>query len=140
MLQKNCNNCACNKVCNHDEWGFENCGNWIFQSALDPDQQRRVYYPKFAAALAIGDNATAQQMASEGTQRYYDLLAGVINGREEIDMIWAALAAGGMKRTIEEQMPAQQLRVKEMLERNMMTIRVDPNAMRNKRENDSNHD
>ena len=71
-------------------------------------------------------------MASEGTQRYYDLLAGVINGREEVDMIWAALAAGGMKRTIEEQMPAQQLRVKEMLERNMMTIRIDPNAMHNK--------
>ena len=28
-MTNNCNNCACNKVCNHDVYGFENCGNFI---------------------------------------------------------------------------------------------------------------
>ena len=29
MPDKTCNNCICNKVCNHDLFGFENCGNFI---------------------------------------------------------------------------------------------------------------
>lgn len=29
MPDKTCNNCACNKVCNHDIYGFESCGNFI---------------------------------------------------------------------------------------------------------------
>lgn len=33
MAEKTCVNCACNKVCNHDLYGFENCGNSI--SAAD---------------------------------------------------------------------------------------------------------
>ena len=24
-----CNTCRCNKVCDHNEYGFENCGNYI---------------------------------------------------------------------------------------------------------------
>lgn len=28
-MDKTCINCACNKVCNHDIYGFENCGNFI---------------------------------------------------------------------------------------------------------------
>ena len=32
-MDKTCNKCACNKVCNHDLFGFENCGNFI--SAAD---------------------------------------------------------------------------------------------------------
>ena len=28
-MDKTCNKCACNKVCNHDLFGFENCGNFI---------------------------------------------------------------------------------------------------------------
>lgn len=28
-MDKTCNKCACNKVCNHDIYGFENCGNFI---------------------------------------------------------------------------------------------------------------
>lgn len=28
-MTKTCNKCACNKVCNHDIYGFENCGNFI---------------------------------------------------------------------------------------------------------------
>ena len=37
-----CDNCACNKICNHDLFGFENCGNWI------PDKkagQKPIYLP-----------------------------------------------------------------------------------------------
>ena len=29
MPKKTCNKCACNKVCDHDVFGFENCGNFI---------------------------------------------------------------------------------------------------------------
>lgn len=29
-----CDNCACNKVCNHDLFGFENCGNWILDKTV----------------------------------------------------------------------------------------------------------
>ena len=28
-MDKTCNKCACNKVCNHDLFGFEKCGNFI---------------------------------------------------------------------------------------------------------------
>ena len=28
-MDKTCNKCACNKVCNHDLFGFESCGNFI---------------------------------------------------------------------------------------------------------------
>ena len=28
-MTNTCNKCACNKVCNHDVFGFENCGNFI---------------------------------------------------------------------------------------------------------------
>ena len=28
-MNKTCKNCACNKVCNHNVYGFENCGNFI---------------------------------------------------------------------------------------------------------------
>ena len=29
MIKNTCNNCACNKVCNHDVYGFEDCENFI---------------------------------------------------------------------------------------------------------------
>lgn len=29
IVNKTCSKCACNKVCNHDVYGFENCGNFI---------------------------------------------------------------------------------------------------------------
>ena len=29
MAEKTCVNCACNKVCNHDLFGFEKCGNFV---------------------------------------------------------------------------------------------------------------
>lgn len=29
-----CNDCACDLVCNHNEYGFENCGNWISKNAV----------------------------------------------------------------------------------------------------------
>lgn len=28
VVLHNCNNCRCNKVCDHTRFGFENCGNW----------------------------------------------------------------------------------------------------------------
>ena len=28
-MTKTCKECACNKVCNHDIYGFENCGNFM---------------------------------------------------------------------------------------------------------------
>ena len=35
MPDKTCNNCACNKVCNHDLFGFENCGNFISADVVE---------------------------------------------------------------------------------------------------------
>lgn len=29
MNKKTCLNCACDRVCNHALFGFENCGNWL---------------------------------------------------------------------------------------------------------------
>lgn len=28
-MTNTCNKCICNKVCNHDLFGFENCGNFM---------------------------------------------------------------------------------------------------------------
>ena len=28
-MTNTCNKCACDKVCNHDVYGFENCGNFM---------------------------------------------------------------------------------------------------------------
>ena len=32
---KTCNTCKANKVCNHDKCGFENCGNYIPDEAVE---------------------------------------------------------------------------------------------------------
>ena len=29
MSEKTCSTCQCNKVCDHNKYGFENCGNYI---------------------------------------------------------------------------------------------------------------
>ena len=29
MPEKTCSTCQCNKVCDHNKYGFENCGNYI---------------------------------------------------------------------------------------------------------------
>lgn len=29
MVEKTCSTCQCNKVCDHNKYGFENCGNYI---------------------------------------------------------------------------------------------------------------
>ena len=29
MSEKICSTCQCNKVCDHNKYGFENCGNYI---------------------------------------------------------------------------------------------------------------
>ena len=49
MLEKTCENCACNKVCNHDLFGFENCGNFI--PAADVVEVVRCKDCKFATEL-----------------------------------------------------------------------------------------
>lgn len=30
-----CEACKCNKVCNHDKFGFENCGNYISEDVVE---------------------------------------------------------------------------------------------------------
>lgn len=34
LTVQTCNDCACDLVCNHNEYGFENCGNWISKNAV----------------------------------------------------------------------------------------------------------
>ena len=31
---RTCDNCACDRVCDHNWNGFENCGNWISMDAV----------------------------------------------------------------------------------------------------------
>lgn len=35
MADKTCNTCKCNKVCDHNKWGFENCDNYISDEAVE---------------------------------------------------------------------------------------------------------
>ena len=28
-MNKTCNTCACDKVCDHNKWGWENCNNHV---------------------------------------------------------------------------------------------------------------
>lgn len=34
MPEKTCSTCQCNKVCDHNKYGFENCGNYISDDLL----------------------------------------------------------------------------------------------------------
>lgn len=38
MADKTCNTCKANKICDHNKFGFENCGNYI---PLDVTEVRR---------------------------------------------------------------------------------------------------
>lgn len=125
-MKKDCTTCACNKVCSHDIWDVENCQNWIHHLALDPNQQEMVYYPKLSAALSLGDYPTVQAVAREAVQQYCNLLAGAINGQPQNDVIFAAVAACGLNRAIEGQLSDLHLQVKKKLEKDMITICIDP--------------
>lgn len=34
-VMNTCDTCKCNKVCDHDKFGFENCGNYISEDAVE---------------------------------------------------------------------------------------------------------
>lgn len=33
-----CDTCKCNKVCDHDKYGFENCGNYISAGCIEKEK------------------------------------------------------------------------------------------------------
>ena len=35
MPEKTCSTCQCNKVCDHNKYGFENCGNYIYGDVVE---------------------------------------------------------------------------------------------------------
>lgn len=39
--EKTCNTCACDRICDHNVNGFENCGNWIDKAVLEPEKTGR---------------------------------------------------------------------------------------------------
>lgn len=41
MAEKTCDSCRCNAVCDHDRFGFENCGNYIPSSRLLAEEKER---------------------------------------------------------------------------------------------------
>ena len=44
MPEKTCSTCQCNKVCDHNKYGFENCGNYISADlALRAEVAREIF-------------------------------------------------------------------------------------------------
>ena len=35
MAEKTCNTCRCNKICDHNKYGFENCNNYISADVVE---------------------------------------------------------------------------------------------------------
>lgn len=50
-MNKTCDTCACNKVCDHDKWGWENCGNHV----------QAVFFPKWT----YNDDSSATEPTEE---------------------------------------------------------------------------
>jgi hypothetical protein len=35
MIDKTCNTCRCNKICDHNKYGFENCNNYVAMDTVE---------------------------------------------------------------------------------------------------------
>lgn len=42
MPEKTCSTCQCNKVCDHNKYGFENCGNYIYDDVVPKSEVERL--------------------------------------------------------------------------------------------------
>ena len=47
MPEKTCSTCQCNKVCDHNKHGFENCGNYISDDLLPRAEVAREIFNEF---------------------------------------------------------------------------------------------
>ena len=55
-MTNTCNKCACNKVCNHDLFGFENCGNFVpFNDAYRRKEEEKKFLILVFALSRIND-------------------------------------------------------------------------------------
>ena len=43
---KTCNTCGCNKVCDHNIWGFETCGNYVSEQIIRKQSEVSDYWQK----------------------------------------------------------------------------------------------
>lgn len=43
MPKKTCSTCQCNKVCDHNKYGFENCGNYIPADVVPKSEVARTF-------------------------------------------------------------------------------------------------
>lgn len=47
MSEKTCSTCQCNKVCDHNKYGFENCGNYISADVVPRAEAAREIFNEF---------------------------------------------------------------------------------------------
>lgn len=84
MPNKTCLNCACNRVCNHNLFGFENCGNWIPSDAskgeyihLPCKAGDYVYEPRPDRGVVSVYKITAVKIRKTGLFFYWGLIDGI---------------------------------------------------------------
>ena len=54
MPEKTCSTCQCNKVCDHNKYGFENCGNYISADVVPREEADRLRHILDSYALQYG--------------------------------------------------------------------------------------
>ena len=47
----NCNTCKCNKVCDHNKYGFENCNNYISADVVEVVRCKNCMHSSFLHSL-----------------------------------------------------------------------------------------
>ena len=56
MPEKTCSTCQCNKVCDHNKYGFENCGNYISADVVPRAEERWAKNLEMLKSGALGDD------------------------------------------------------------------------------------
>lgn len=56
MTEKTCSTCQCNKVCDHNKYGFENCGNYISADVAPRAEVAREIFEEIEKALDALDH------------------------------------------------------------------------------------
>lgn len=59
MVKNSCNTCRCDRVCNHDKYGFEDCGNYIPLSSYESGNSIEIYVVKESWSIKGEDGESA---------------------------------------------------------------------------------
>ena len=73
MADKTCNNCKANKVCDHNKYGFKNCGNYIPDTAVEVVRCNECIYNEIGSCTHSQkydeDNYRADYFCADGTPK-----------------------------------------------------------------------